>query len=88
MRADDVHVPHEQPGSSQRPPIDTPGPSRSRLRDDEDNDDDEEDDDDYNDPSYLQDELTASQLYDAPHPTQTQVCHCTYLQASVKNMTK
>ena len=45
--------------------------SRARCRDDEDGDNG--DDDDFNDPTYDQDELTGSQLVDAPQGTQTQV---------------
>ena len=44
--------------------------SRARCRDDE---DDNDGDDDINDPTYDQDELTGSQLADAPQGTQTQV---------------
>jgi hypothetical protein len=69
MRAEDVHVPHvPQPGvgcSRQMAHIDTPTSSRARNRD---QDEDEEDD-----PPYDQDELTGSQLGDAPPGTQTQV---------------
>ena len=61
-----------QTRTSQRAAIDRAESSYARCRDDEDNDD-EDDDDDINDPTYDQDELTGSQLADAPQGTQTQV---------------
>ena len=69
MRAEDVQVPTpasqgRQTRTSQRATIDSAESSRARCRDDE--DDDDGDDDDINDPTYDQDELTGSQLTDAP----------------------
>ena len=70
MRAKNVQVPppgsHQgrQTRTSQRAAIDTPGSSRARHRDDEDNDDGG--DNDIDDPTYAQDELMGSQLGDTP----------------------
>ena len=61
-----------QTHTSQRVAIERPESSCARCRDD--GDDDDGDDDDINDPTYDQDELTGSQLADAPQGTQTQVC--------------
>ncbi|XP_066315293.1 uncharacterized protein [Miscanthus floridulus] len=74
-RDEDVQVPPpasqgQQTRTSQRAVIERSKSSRARCRDDEDKDD--EDDDDINDPTYDQDELTGSQLADAPQGTQTQ----------------
>ena len=55
--------------TSQRAAIDRAESSHARCRDDE--DDDDGDDDAINDPTYDQDELTGSQLADAPQGTQT-----------------
>jgi hypothetical protein len=81
MRAKDVQVPPptseaRQTRSSQRTVIERLESSRARCWDDE--DDDDGDDDDINDPTYDQDELTSSQLVDAPQGTQTQVRVCWY----------
>jgi hypothetical protein len=46
-------------------------PESSRARRDEEEDDDTDDDDDIHDPTYGQEELTGSQLEDAPEGTQT-----------------
>ena len=51
--------------------IDRPKSSCARRRDEE--DDDDGGDDDIDDPTYEQDELTGSQLANAPQVTQTQV---------------
>jgi hypothetical protein len=56
-----------QTRTSQRVAIKRPESSYVRCRDDE--DDDDGDDDDINDPTYDQDELTGSQLADAPQGT-------------------
>lgn len=77
VQADDVMLAPPPPSSSRRASagtlaMDTPESSHARQRDDED-DDDEDDDDDDQDPTSGQDELTGSQLHDAPQPTQTQV---------------
>jgi hypothetical protein len=74
MRAEDVQVPApasqgQQTHTSQTAAIDTAESSYARCRDDE--DDDNGDDDDINDPTYDQDELTGSQLANAPQGTQT-----------------
>jgi hypothetical protein len=78
MRAKHVQVPTlasqgRQTRTSQRVAIDRLECSCARCKDDKD-DDDDGDDDDTNDPTYDQDELTFSQLADAPQGTQTQVC--------------
>jgi hypothetical protein len=49
--------------------LEIPESSRARRRDDE--EDDDSDDDDIHDPTYGQEELTGSQLPDAPQGTQT-----------------
>ena len=74
MGAKDVQVPPpasqgRQTRTSQRAAIERPESSRARCRDDK--DDDDGDDDDINDPMYDHDELTGSQLADAPQGTQT-----------------
>ena len=66
-----LHPKDDKPVQSQRVVIDRAESSRARCRDDK--DDDDGDDDDINDPTYDQDELTGSQLADAPQGTQTQV---------------
>jgi hypothetical protein len=77
MRAEDVQVPlHEAPQGRQArsrktPTIDRPEGSRSRPRAEE--GDDGASDDDSDDPSYGQEELGGSQLFDAPDPTETHV---------------
>ena len=76
MRAKDVQVPApasqgRQTHTSQRAAIDRAESSHARCRNDK--DDDDGDDDDINDPTYDQDEMTGSQLADAPQGTQTQV---------------
>ena len=60
-----------QTRTSQRATIDRAESSRARCRDDK--DDNDADADDINDPTYDQDELTRSQLADAPQGTKTQV---------------
>ena len=60
-----------QTHASQRAAIERVESSRARCRDDK--DDNDADADDINDPTYDQDELTRSQLADAPQGTQTQV---------------
>ena len=77
MQAKDVQVlalasQGRQTRTSQRVAIDRVESSHARCRDNK--DDDDGDDDDINDPTYDQDELTGSQLADAPQGTQTQVC--------------
>jgi hypothetical protein len=70
MRAKNVQVPAQASQSRQtrtRAAVDIPESSQARRRD-EDNDDD-----DIHDPTYGQEELTGSQLEDAPEGTQTQV---------------
>ena len=75
MRAEDVQVlapvAHQgrQTRTSQRAAIDRAKSSRARHRDEK--DDDDGGDDDIHDPTYEQDELTDSQLADAPQGTQT-----------------
>ena len=59
-----------QTRTRQRVAINRAESSSARCRDDEDDDDG---DDDINDPTYDHDELTGSQLADAPQGTQTQV---------------
>ena len=76
MRAKDVQVPHptsqgRQTCTSQRVVIDRSESSHARCRDEE--DDNDGGDDDIDDPTYEQDELTGSQLANAPQVTQTQV---------------
>ena len=77
MRAEDVQVPPprshqgQQTHTSQRAAIDRSESSHARCRDEE--DDNDGGDDDIDDPTYEQDELTGSQLADAPQDTQTQV---------------
>ena len=63
------HPKDDKPIQAKRAVIDRVESSRARCRDDE--DDDDGDDDDINDPTYDQDELTGSQLADAPQGTQT-----------------
>ena len=75
MQAEDVQVlalasQGRQTRTSQRAAIDRAESSHARCRDDK---DDDNGDDDINDPTYDQDELTGSQLTDAPQGTQTQV---------------
>jgi hypothetical protein len=77
MRAEDVQAPlHGAPQGRQARPrqtsaIDRPEGSRSRPRVEE--GDDGASDDDSDDPTYGQEELGGSQLFDALDPTQTQV---------------
>ena len=74
MTAQDVQVPPQGPQERrqtrrrQRAAIDIPEGTRARCRDDEDNDGG---DDASDDPPYEQDEMTGSQLADAPQATQT-----------------
>lgn len=84
MRVDDVQRTYlEAEGSSRSRPstlmptlaLHLGGSSRSRPP----QVDDDSSDDDHEDPSYEQEELRGSQLFDAPHETQTQVRLCKFL---------
>jgi hypothetical protein len=73
MRAENIQVPAQASQSHQthtRAAVDILESSRARRREEE---DDDTNDDDIHDPTYGQEELTGSQLEDAPEGTQTQV---------------
>lgn len=74
ITSEDVHVPRASPESGRartraRVTLDIPESSGARAM----ADDADDGDDDPNDPIYWQDELTTSQVGDAPQPTQAEV---------------